>query len=199
MYSHELYHHGILGQKWGHRYGPPYPLSGSKHSALEKKKGWKKSINDPDSAKGYAKRLNKYDKDKAKYAYNTFKAKRAANEYDKRMHKALQKGKTVQAEKNKIKRDRELAKHKDQIEFNERQVKAIKKETSRLLKDAKRKGYTINSKATIRRIRDGQDHVTNLLALGAGAMFLYATPATLVIVPQTGGAVPGIKYKAGKG
>ena len=33
----ELQHHGILGQKWGKRNGPPYPLSASKYSSMEKK------------------------------------------------------------------------------------------------------------------------------------------------------------------
>lgn len=33
-----LMHHGILGQKWGKRNGPPYPLKPSDHSAAEKKK-----------------------------------------------------------------------------------------------------------------------------------------------------------------
>lgn len=42
--SSELYHHGILGQKWGKRNGPPYPLSAGKHSASEKKAGWEKSL-----------------------------------------------------------------------------------------------------------------------------------------------------------
>lgn len=31
-----LEHHGILGMKWGHKSGPPYPLDGGDHSAAEK-------------------------------------------------------------------------------------------------------------------------------------------------------------------
>lgn len=35
-YNEELAHHGIIGQKWGHRNGPPYPLDASAHSKAEK-------------------------------------------------------------------------------------------------------------------------------------------------------------------
>ena len=41
MYQSELYHHGILGQKWGKRNGPPYPLSGGDYSDYEKKEIFK--------------------------------------------------------------------------------------------------------------------------------------------------------------
>lgn len=37
----ELRHHGILGQKWGERNGPPYPLSGGDYSREETQKIYK--------------------------------------------------------------------------------------------------------------------------------------------------------------
>lgn len=45
-YSTELCHHGILGQRWGKKNGPPYPLDAEDHSSSEKKAGWRKSIDD---------------------------------------------------------------------------------------------------------------------------------------------------------
>ena len=39
-----LVHHGIKGQKWGERNGPPYPLGEGDHSAREKRAGWKSSL-----------------------------------------------------------------------------------------------------------------------------------------------------------
>ena len=48
---YELYHHGILGQKYGVRNGPPYPLKSSDHSTAEKKAGWRKSLDSGSSNK----------------------------------------------------------------------------------------------------------------------------------------------------
>ena len=39
-----LCHHGVLGQRWGVKNGPPYPLAASSHNASERKAGYKKSI-----------------------------------------------------------------------------------------------------------------------------------------------------------
>lgn len=52
----DLSHHGILGQKWGRRNGPPYPLSAGRHSASEKKAGYQKSIGGSGGTYGKIKR-----------------------------------------------------------------------------------------------------------------------------------------------
>ena len=36
LYTNELYHHGIPGQKWGTKNGPPYPLDKATHKAIIK-------------------------------------------------------------------------------------------------------------------------------------------------------------------
>lgn len=43
-----LYHHGIRGQKWGDRNGPPYPLNASEHRAVVKRSHKEKRRNASD-------------------------------------------------------------------------------------------------------------------------------------------------------
>jgi len=63
-----LSHHGILGMRWGHQNGPPYPLDASDHSASEKKAGWRKSLD---------KKVKKREKPAGKIGY-----KQVKEEYD---------------------------------------------------------------------------------------------------------------------
>lgn len=49
-----LAHHGIIGQKWGEKNGPPYPLDSSQKSAAEKKKGKSDAQKETERAKKIA-------------------------------------------------------------------------------------------------------------------------------------------------
>ena len=60
-YDEYLQHHGILGQKWGKKNGPPYPLDSEDHSSSEEKAGWKKSLTG-DSAANEDRKAKKYKK-----------------------------------------------------------------------------------------------------------------------------------------
>ena len=56
--KNELSHHGIKGQKWGVRNGPPYPITPSKHPTSEKKAGRRKALSEA------AKLHNKHTKER---------------------------------------------------------------------------------------------------------------------------------------
>lgn len=116
--SNELYHHGILGQRWGKKNGPPYPLSAKDHSASEKKAGWRKSLDSngeleekkkayKQAKKEYSRSFNKaYNRSIA--AYSPVKAHREANkerwaDASSKAQKYLDAKKEYKNEKQKIK------------------------------------------------------------------------------------------------
>lgn len=74
--SEYLAHHGILGMKWGHRNGPPYPLDASEHSSSEKKAGYEKSIKN--NSNNTASDSNKLTSDQRKMIRNAAIASVAA-------------------------------------------------------------------------------------------------------------------------
>lgn len=63
MSQNELYHHGIDGQRWGVRHGPPYPLDRADHNKVveKSKKASTKRNTSYSGSRKYAKRMN--DKD----------------------------------------------------------------------------------------------------------------------------------------
>lgn len=71
VYSEEvLAHHGILGQKWGKRHGPPYPLSSKVSKAIKKGRissGKPGGASEPskDASDPHGKKITKADKVKA--------------------------------------------------------------------------------------------------------------------------------------
>lgn len=77
-----LVHHGIKGQKWGKRNGPPYPLSPGDHSKSEKDAGWRKSLNSS-SSDAYSNRsgLIVTNPDGSRTIKKGFKLNRVGNDY----------------------------------------------------------------------------------------------------------------------
>jgi len=87
-YSTELYHHGILGMRWGDKNGPPYPLGSGDHSASEKKAGYKKSL-------GGGRNEELYDRKEKKVSKNRYD--RMASRYEKRAEKLEKQGQNSKA------------------------------------------------------------------------------------------------------
>jgi len=102
----ELYlmHHGIFGQRWGKRNGPPYPLGASDHSASEKKAGWRKSLADKREAKYYKKILINSKKE-SEHVNRAIDQSRNGNDngYDIEMDKANKYGKKKYQNEKKLK------------------------------------------------------------------------------------------------
>lgn len=70
-----LYHHGIKGQKWGEKNGPPYPLTDNKHSESEKKANWEYSLNRNTNTSSRLKKISDYSTEAGKLSIRRSKQK----------------------------------------------------------------------------------------------------------------------------
>lgn len=152
----ELYHHGILGQKWGRHNGPPYPLAPGNHSASEKKAGWRKSLDKAESvseggstrygANAYTKALNKTDKARANEFSKYMKNDTKSDKYQAKSNIAKSKGNDKKAEKLKSKSDKYAQKAKE----SQKKIKDQDAAVDKVLKAAKKQGYDVSKSDFLR-------------------------------------------------
>lgn len=133
--SNYLAHHGILGQKWGHKNGPPYPLDVKDHSSAEKKAGWAKSLAD-----SYKNRKKKKQQRKNLEKARIARAKKAEEKRQAAAKEAEEKKKAEEfaKEKERILRSgnpKEILAYKDQLTDQEIQSALNRIRNERDIKD----------------------------------------------------------------
>lgn len=181
MYNDELYHHGILGQKWGvRRFQNP---DGSYTPAGQKRYGTGQYT----TKKQYQSRLNDVD---------TAIARNKRDYYDAAdLKKTIENKQTKLQAKGKDLNDKQKAKVKElegKIKESTKNIKAGEKEVKALINKAKKDGYAVTSSATMRSVAKGSDYAA--MALGYLAAVPMAALTGFYIV-QTGPHIEGTKYK----
>lgn len=162
-YSDELYHHGILGQKWGVR---RYQNEDGTYTAAGKKK----------RAKQYEKKLNRLDQKRAKAKSEYDQAKEAYEKYGDKVRKLEEQGKTEKAEKlMRSQYARNVAFGKKGVLRTELKLARAEQSVRDTLKEARKEGYTVNSKNVTRAASTGKDILTS--AVMSGLFGLYTATA----------------------
>lgn len=167
-----LCHHGVKGQEWGVRNGPPYPLERSKKEA-----------------RAYKRQLNKNDQSiadaKARYLWNANNAAANKRLADKRSGKL--------GDLNRREYEKQRARSQDAL----KDIEKGKKECERLLKELGDKGYETTIRQVVR-TGHGNNKVTTASILGAAGM----SAATSMVLPVGFGVartanyeIAGNKYK----
>lgn len=154
--AYELYlvHHGIKGQQWGVRNGPPYPL---------------------ESGRGIKKALKRNENRVAK-AYHDYQKYSALDRRKKIWDGALKKATGVDASNP--------AKYKDKIDDAQRRIKEGESATWKLLAAANTAGYTVETYQTNKlKMSYGKQFVANALAAIPGSLIYNAVSLDAQRVP----------------
>lgn len=183
----ELYHHGIQGQRWGKRNGPPYPLDKSDYSSAEKKAAGISS-NKRMSSIGSTISLNYHDHRRAR---NLFKDRKSD---EKRLIKQdkIEKKELKLGDKGKLS-DKQIEKFQKQIDkvyavrakeaakyaARAREHQAIINET---IDELGKRGYKVYATKTDRYVNYGRLIATRGLATAA------SIPIGILINPAIGSA-----------
>lgn len=168
-----LEHHGVKGQKWGvRRYQ-------NEDGTLTKAGQRKYSVKTAHKA---MKSLNKIDRKRAKLL-----TKKAIS--DIKYKKAHNKGK-----------DEKASKFKERSKMASEAIKAGDALTKKLVSDATKKGYTVNSIDRTRYAHTGRQIVGHLLAGPVGNIAVSSLDAyrALTFGSEAGGVVKGTKYRVNR-
>lgn len=131
MSQNELYHHGIDGQKWGIRHGPPYPLDRADHNKVVEKseKASKKRHLSYRGSRKYAKRMSDKDLNDTidrLQREETYRRLVSKEKSDKKAAKAAKK----EAKEAKVRYENQNEMQKQQLELQKQQFEEQKKANS---------------------------------------------------------------------
>lgn len=179
-----LMHHGVKGQKWGHR---RYQYEDGTLTPLGRQRlGY--SVKGLKSAGSIKRALNKTDREEAKSNYEVRKANRKVAKYEKKLSNVDANFSGRNANKaEKIKSQLETAKTK-QRDANAN-LETVKKTADRIINNAVKNGYNVRSKTVVRDAARGK----HILATGtfglAGTVVSHLGPSSYSF---------GKKYKVAK-
>ena len=160
LYANSLFHHGILGMKWGKVNGPPYPLSASDHSSSEKKAGWRKSLKSKSEAKQIQKELNASEKEAMRNLAKSLHYEQALRENQEFTKKAMDKLGPVDSALlfTFTPEGQRMAQINNQyinnIRLHAQKLVDSQNKVRELLKEAENKGYTVDSKRVLKAYAD---------------------------------------------